>query len=156
MHTALFLISEINAEIAERAFLRIAPDDIAHRRIRYTVQRRRLNGEEPADFRFAFAQPRVASLATRADVDVFGPGDPTPEDVETFWHEVDDIVGEMRGSATLWQRLRARLSLRSLRHGGPSWQAVRRTVAGAGASVGAWVRRSIRRHPSRGTESSDE
>lgn len=104
----------------------------------------------------AFAQPRVASLATRADVDVFGPGDPTPEDVETFWREVDDIVGEMRGSATLWQRLRARLSLRSLRHGGPPWQAVRRTVAGAGASVGAWVRRSIRRRPSRGTESSDE
>lgn len=62
-----------------------------------------------------FAAPRVAALATRADLDVYGPGDPAPEDVEAFWREVDDIVGEMRGSTTLWQRLRARLSVRSLR-----------------------------------------
>lgn len=62
-----------------------------------------------------FAQPRVAELATRADLDVYGPGDPAPEDVEAFWREVDDIVGGMRGSTTLWQRLRARLSTRSLR-----------------------------------------
>lgn len=68
----------------------------------------------------AFAQPRVATLAQRADADVYGPGDPSPEDVETFWREVDDIVGEMKGSTTWWQRVRARLSLRSLRRGGTS------------------------------------
>lgn len=62
-----------------------------------------------------FAEPRVTALATRADLDVYGPDDPAPEDVEAFWREVDDIVGGMRGSTTLWQRLRARLSLRSLR-----------------------------------------
>lgn len=67
-----------------------------------------------------FAQPRVAALAQRADADVYGPGDPSPEDVETFWREVDDIVGEMRGSTTWWQRVRARLSVRSLRRGGAS------------------------------------
>ncbi len=68
----------------------------------------------------AFAQPRVTSLAERADADVYGPGDPSAEDVEAFWREVDDIVGEMKGGATWWQRVRARLSLRSLRRGGAS------------------------------------
>jgi transglutaminase-like putative cysteine protease len=66
----------------------------------------------------AFDQPRVATLASRADAEVYGPGDPSPDDVEAFWREVDDIVGEMRANTTLWQRLRARLSLRSLRRGG--------------------------------------
>lgn len=64
-----------------------------------------------------FAEPRVADLAARADLDVYGPGEPGPEDVDAFWREVDDIVGGMRGSTTRWQRLRARLSLRSLRRG---------------------------------------
>ncbi len=65
----------------------------------------------------AFDEPRAAVLAARADAEVFGPADPTPEDVEAFWREVDDIVGGMSGSASVWQRLRARLSLRSLRRG---------------------------------------
>ncbi|HYP73266.1 MAG TPA: transglutaminase domain-containing protein, partial [Microbacterium sp.] len=64
-----------------------------------------------------FAQPRVQTLAVHADAEVYGPGEPSPEDVESFWREVDDIVGEMKGSTTVWQRLRARLSLRSLRTG---------------------------------------
>lgn len=74
----------------------------------------------------AFAQPRVATLAARADADVYGPGDPAPEDVDAFWREVDDIVGEMRGSTSVWQRLRARLSLRSLRAGTGSHPGARR------------------------------
>nr|WP_206686968.1 MULTISPECIES: transglutaminase-like domain-containing protein [Microbacterium] len=65
-----------------------------------------------------FTQPRVAELAVRADADVYGPGDPSPEDVAAFWREVDDIVSEMKGTTTVWQRLRARLSLRSLRRSG--------------------------------------
>ncbi|MGV9195363.1 transglutaminaseTgpA domain-containing protein [Microbacterium sp. MC2] len=67
----------------------------------------------------AFTQPRVALLAQRADAGVYGPGDPTPDDVAAFWREVDDIVGEMKGSTSVWQRLRARLSLRSLRRSNP-------------------------------------
>ncbi|WP_405374893.1 MULTISPECIES: transglutaminase domain-containing protein [unclassified Microbacterium] len=63
----------------------------------------------------AFDGPRVTTLAQRADADVYGPGDPTPEDVEAFWLEVDEIVGGIAGTTTFWQRLRARLSLRSLR-----------------------------------------
>jgi hypothetical protein len=60
------------------------------------------------------AVPRVADLAVRADADVFGPTDPTPEDVEAFWSEVDDIVGGLGKDAGFWRRTRARLSLRSL------------------------------------------
>ena len=100
-----------------------------------------------------FDEPRVTQLATRADVDVFGPGDPAPEDVDAFWREVDEIVGQMRGSTTVWQRLRARLSVRSLRRSGWSWQAAGHAVAGTGRAVVARVRRGIR---PRGTESSDD
>ncbi|AZS42668.1 hypothetical protein BWL13_00203 [Microbacterium oleivorans] len=63
----------------------------------------------------AFDGARVATLAQQADADVYGPGDPSPEDVDNFWREVDVIVASMAGGATFWQRLRARLSLRSLR-----------------------------------------
>jgi len=63
----------------------------------------------------SFDGARVATLAQQADADVYGPGDPSPEDVDAFWREVDEIVAGMAGGATFWQRLRARLSLRSLR-----------------------------------------
>lgn len=101
----------------------------------------------------SFDEPRVAELATRADIDVFGPGDPAPEDVEAFWREVDDIVGQMRGSTTVWQRLRARLSVRSLRRSGWSWRAVGAGGRRIAVAAAARVRRGIR---SRGTESSDD
>ena len=65
----------------------------------------------------AFEQPRVVALAERADADVYGPDEPSADDVAAFWNEVDDIVGEMNGSTSRWERLRARLSLRSLRAG---------------------------------------
>lgn len=67
----------------------------------------------------AFAEPRVATLARRADVEVFGPTDPTPADVEEFWRQVDEIVGGMGERSTFWTRLRARVSLRSLLVGTP-------------------------------------
>ncbi|WP_394278102.1 DUF4129 domain-containing transglutaminase family protein [Microbacterium sp.] len=66
----------------------------------------------------AFAADRVSTLARRADADVYGPGDPSPEDVEAFWREVDEIVGGIAEESTFWGRLRARLSLRSLRRSG--------------------------------------
>ena len=62
----------------------------------------------------AFAAPQVTTLARRADADVFGPRDPSPEDVEEFWREVDGIVGDMRQRAGFWRRLRALLDVRSL------------------------------------------
>lgn len=65
----------------------------------------------------ALAEPRVATLASRADAQVFGPVEPTPDDIEAFWTQVDEIVGGMGSGRSLWQRLRARLSIRSLLEG---------------------------------------
>ncbi|KAA9089425.1 transglutaminase-like domain-containing protein [Microbacterium radiodurans] len=63
----------------------------------------------------AMAQPEVTELARSADARVFGPGDPTAEDVDAFWREVDAIVVGMTSRVSVWRRLAARLSVRSLR-----------------------------------------
>lgn len=68
--------------------------------------------------RAVFDAERAVALADRADADVYGPGEPSDADVTAFWSEVDDIVGGMKGSTSRWQRLRARLSLRSFRRRG--------------------------------------
>ncbi|HEY9307144.1 MAG TPA: transglutaminase domain-containing protein [Microbacterium sp.] len=73
--------------------------------------------EEAGVLTAALAEPRVATLATRADLEVFGPTEPTPDDIEAFWTQVDEIVGGMGKERSLWQRLRARLSIRSLLEG---------------------------------------
>lgn len=81
------------------------------------VMRGATRAESAAVVGTTFAEPRVSSLATWADADVYGPGDPSPQDVEAFWREVDSLVGEMRQKTPWWRRLAARLSLRSLRWG---------------------------------------
>ena len=58
--------------------------------------------------------PAVTVLAQRADAEVFGPNDPTPEQVDAFWQEVDQIVLGLGKDAGFFTRLKARLSLRSL------------------------------------------
>ncbi|GAA2898001.1 transglutaminase-like domain-containing protein [Microbacterium esteraromaticum] len=58
--------------------------------------------------------PAATALAVRADGQVFGPGEPTAEEVDAFWREVDAAVGDLRGATTFWGRTKARLSLRSL------------------------------------------
>ena len=70
--------------------------------------------EEAAAVSTALAIPTVTALADRADGQVFGPSDPTPEEVDAFWREVDDVVGGMGKEAGFWKRLKARLSIRSL------------------------------------------
>jgi hypothetical protein len=70
--------------------------------------------EEAAVVASALTVPQVTALAERADADVFGPADPTPQDVETFWNEVDEIVGGLGKEAGFWKRIKARLSMRSL------------------------------------------
>ena len=62
----------------------------------------------------AFAEPRVTTLAHRADAGVFGPAEPSPADIDEFWRQVDEIVGGMGARRSPWRRLRARLTLRSL------------------------------------------
>ncbi|MFK0242703.1 transglutaminaseTgpA domain-containing protein [Microbacterium sp. NPDC090281] len=70
--------------------------------------------EEAAVVASALTVPQVTALAERADADVFGPAEPSPNDVESFWHEVDEIVGGLGKDAGFWKRIKARLSLRSL------------------------------------------
>lgn len=62
----------------------------------------------------AFAEPRVATLAERADLEVFGPTEPSADEVTAFWREVDEIVGGMGAGRSIWARLAARLNVRSL------------------------------------------
>lgn len=71
-------------------------------------------GEEALLLSDSFSVPAVTTLADRADAEVFGPRDPSAEDVEAFWNEVDGIVVGLGSEAGFWKRMRARLSLRSL------------------------------------------
>lgn len=73
--------------------------------------------EEAAVLATSLTMPKVTALADRADAEVFGPTDPTPEQVDEFWAEVDGIVGDLGAEAGFWKRLRARLNLRSLMGG---------------------------------------
>lgn len=57
----------------------------------------------------------VAGLAAGADAMVFGPGEPTPEQVEAYWAQVDVAVAAMRTVLPRRQRWRARWSTASLR-----------------------------------------
>lgn len=83
--------------------------------LRVPVTRGATRAESAAVVGTAFEEPRVGTLATWADADVYGPGDPTPQDVDAFWREVDALVGGMREKTPWWRRLGARLSIRSLR-----------------------------------------
>ncbi|MGF2949119.1 transglutaminase-like domain-containing protein [Microbacterium alcoholitolerans] len=74
-------------------------------------------GEEAAVVASAVAAPTATALAVRADSQVFGPGEPTAEDVDAFWREVDEAVGGIRAGAGFWARTKARLSIRSLTGG---------------------------------------
>ncbi|MFS2243124.1 transglutaminaseTgpA domain-containing protein [Microbacterium sp. OR16] len=70
--------------------------------------------EEAGVVASALTLPAATALAERADGQVFGPGEPTTEEVEAFWREVDEAVIGMRGATTFWGRVKARLSVRSL------------------------------------------
>jgi hypothetical protein len=54
------------------------------------------------------------TMANRVDSHVFGVPEPTDVEVEAVWTAVDGLRGEFHESASMWQRLRARFSLRSL------------------------------------------
>ncbi|MDY0907944.1 transglutaminase-like domain-containing protein [Microbacterium sp. CFBP9034] len=103
---------------AERAADRISGgwDELVDRASDYgtTVRPGGTRAEEAGVVATAFAEPRVGTLAERADLEVFGPRDPTPEDVTEFWRQVDEIVGGMGQTRSVWGRLAARLSVRSL------------------------------------------
>ncbi|PUB30146.1 transglutaminase superfamily protein [Promicromonospora sp. AC04] len=62
----------------------------------------------------AHGVPSTLTLAHRADATVFGRGEPTPADVESFWTEVDELVGGLRSNLSTRQKVGAALSLRSV------------------------------------------
>lgn len=70
--------------------------------------------EEAQTVATALTVPAVTALADHADAQVFGPTEPTAEDVDAFWREVDGIVAGLSSQASWRRRMLARLSLRSL------------------------------------------
>jgi hypothetical protein len=68
--------------------------------------------------------PETVPLAHRADATVFGAAEPTPQEVEAYWAEVDALLGGLHARVPRRQRWRARVSLRSLR-GARGWAALR-------------------------------
>lgn len=106
------------------------------------VTGRRTRREDAAALVRAFpaGADATAALARRADAGIFGPGDPSEDEVRAYWEDVERVRVSLTGTAGFWQRQRARFSLRSLRlesrlAGRPSGS--RRTRAG-------WVR-TVRR-----------
>ena len=53
-------------------------------------------------------------LAAVADRATFSPDEPAPGDAETVWRAVDDLRASLDDGRTRWERLKARISLRSL------------------------------------------
>ncbi|QJU55580.1 transglutaminaseTgpA domain-containing protein [Herbiconiux sp. KACC 21604] len=64
----------------------------------------------------AYPSVPVVEVARRADGSVFGPGDPSPEEIDQYWTEVDLVVHNMAKSASWWKRFAARWSLGSFFH----------------------------------------
>lgn len=86
----------------------------------------------------AYGATATIPLAHRADATVFGTGEPTEQEIEAFWADVDSVVGGLRSSVNRRARVRAALSLRSVRAGAGS-AGLRRWLPGrrAGARGGA-------------------
>ncbi|MFJ4223964.1 transglutaminaseTgpA domain-containing protein [Microbacterium sp. NPDC089695] len=91
-------------------------DELADRAVDYgaRIPPGGTRAEEAATVAATLTVPQVTTLAQRADAEVFGPTEPTAEDVDAFWTEVDAIVGGLGKDAGFWKRLKARLNLRSL------------------------------------------
>lgn len=68
-------------------------------------------------------------LAERADEAVFAAGNPSDEEIQRFWAEVDDSLEAMTGSVGFWRRQRAKYSARSLAAEGGQTRAVWRVLS---------------------------
>jgi hypothetical protein len=71
-------------------------------------------------------------LARRADSFVFGPHTPEEAAAATYWHSIDAERRAMSAEVGTWQRLRAAISLRSLRRSRRSREASEGAVETAG------------------------
>lgn len=79
-----------------------------------TVPRGATRRESAGVIAGAHQAPSTLMLAHRADATVFGREEPTQADVESFWVEVDELVGGLRSTVSTRRRVRAALSLRSV------------------------------------------
>lgn len=61
----------------------------------------------------AFAGVPIRALAQRADIDVFGPGDPSDDEAAAFWQASEAVKREMGRARKPWVRMRAKISVRS-------------------------------------------
>ncbi|MCB2413186.1 DUF3488 and transglutaminase-like domain-containing protein [Demequina sp. TTPB684] len=61
-----------------------------------------------------FAQASTVALAQRADAGVWAPGQPSDEEVASYWNDVATAMRSMHRSRPLRARIAARMSLRSL------------------------------------------
>lgn len=57
----------------------------------------------------------VTGLARRADVEVFGPTEPSDETADRYWSEVDSVRKQLASGVPFWKRVRASVSLASFR-----------------------------------------
>lgn len=92
--------------------------------------------EDATTLESTFGQPQVAVLARSADARVWGPNDPSDDEVAAFWSQVDAAVEGMGEDRGFFTRLGARLSVRSLVAGtvADKWMPRRRRRAQAGAA----------------------
>ncbi|MBT2475258.1 transglutaminase domain-containing protein, partial [Microbacterium sp. ISL-103] len=97
---------------AERAADRISGgwDELADRAVDYgaRIAPGGTRTEEAATVASTLTLPQVTTLAQRADAEVFGPSEPSAEDVDAFWTEVDTIVGGLGKEAGFWKPTQAR------------------------------------------------
>jgi len=77
---------------------------------------------------------RSAVLAAVTDRATFGPGEPDPTEVELVWRSVNELTASLNAGKTRWQRLRARISLRSLRGQSGARYTVRNLFKSRGSS----------------------
>jgi len=61
---------------------------------------------------------RLRTLAQGADEAVFGAFDPTPDEAERFWAQLEEQRSRLAAGFPRWKRLLALISLRSFRNGG--------------------------------------
>lgn len=85
-------------------------------------------GDQPPTRRRSGVGGPVAGLAAGADALVFGPGDPSPEQVDAYWAQVDAAVRAMHAAVPTRHRVRARWSTASLRARRRAARQARRTA----------------------------
>ena len=87
-----------------------------------------------------FPATEAPPLAATADRHVFGPGEPSPEDISAYWLDVDSALRRMRKAVPWWRRWLARFSPASL-----PWRQIGHRWAARARAVGNWLSRSIGR-----------